>query len=232
MVSCPKCGKDITDDAIFCMYCGSSVKTDAASSVEQHIENFARNIEQMGKNLTDSLSKAAHRIKEDSQNHAEHFEDRVDHAFKSMENWYDRTFGVLGPLIASFLFLIILRLVIEMVRITGVEILEMDEITSVLLLYLLPLFGITILSNYTSYFARRSDTFRIFSPLFHSIAVVLILGVVVLMLDTLQYRLQNADLATAARTIEHALPTIFIFVLLIGYVILALTMSKEQKKKP
>jgi hypothetical protein len=192
MISCPKCGKSNTDDALFCTRCGAPVKPNAASSTKH----------------------------------------RVDYSSKSFENWYDSAFGIFGPVIASFLFLIVLRLAIEAVRITGVEILEMAEITSVLLLYLLPLFCITLLSNYTSYFARHSEQFRIFSPLFHSIIVVLFLWIVTQILRTLQDRLQNADLGTAATTIENALPTIFIFVLLIGYMVLALTMSKEQQKKP
>jgi predicted Na+-dependent transporter len=160
------------------------------------------------------------------------FEQRVDQAGKNLENWYDRTFGILGPLLASFLFLIILRLVIEIARISGDEVPEMNTITAVILIYLLPLFGTTLLTNYTSYFARKSYKFRIFSPLFHAIALVIFLWFVAEILDTLRYRLQNADLGTAAVDIENSLPTVFVFVLLIGYVILAMNMSREQEKKP
>ncbi len=157
---------------------------------------------------------------------------RFDQAGKSLENWYDRSFGILGPLLASLLFLIIVRLVIELVRSSGTEILEMDEITSVLLLYLLPLFCVTLLSNYTSYFARRSEKFKVFSPLFHAIAFILVLWIVAQILHSLHDRLAVQDLAIAATSLQNALPGIFVFVLLLGYVFLALSMSKEQKKKP
>lgn len=156
---------------------------------------------------------------------------RFDQAGKSLENWYDRSFGILGPLLASLLFLIIVRLVIELVRSSGTEILEMDEITSVLLLYLLPLFCVTLLSNYTSYFARRSEKFKVFSPLFHAIAFILVLWIVAQILHSLHDRLAVQGLATAATSLQNALPGIFVFVLLLGYVFLALNMSKEQKKK-
>ncbi len=184
-----------------------------------------------GKNLIDDAvfcTRCGWSLKTDVARFPKH---RFDQAGKSLENWYDRTFGILGPLLASLLFLIIVRLVIEIVRSSGTDVLEMDEITSVLLLYLLPLFCITLLSNYTSYFARKSKNFRIFSPLLHAIAFVLVLWVVAQILSALHDRLEVENLATAATSMENALPGIFVFILLLGYVFLALNMSKEQKKK-
>ena len=232
MTDCPKCGKNNVDDAAFCTKCGTSLKSDASSPIEQHAMRFAQNMEQMGKNLGESMTLAAKRIQGDSHDMGKRFEERVDQAGKRMENWYDRTFGILGPLLASFIFLIILRLVIEIAKISGDEVPEMSTITGVILIYLLPLFGTTLISNYTSYFSRKSYKFRIFSPLFHSMALVIILWIVAQILHTLRDRLQIADLGTAAVNIENSLPTVFVFVLLIGYVVLAMTMSREQEKKP
>ncbi|MFH1013269.1 MAG: zinc ribbon domain-containing protein [Thermoplasmatota archaeon] len=232
MPNCPTCGTLNDDDAMFCTKCGTSLKSDAASPIERHAMRFAQDMEQMGKNLGESMTHAAKRIQVDTRDMGKRFEQRVDQAGKHMENWYDRTFGVLGPLLASFVFLIILRLVIEIVRISGDEVPEMSTITAVILIYLLPLFGTTLLSNYTSYFARKSYKFRVFSPLFHSIALVIFLWIIAKILDTLRYRLQIAALGTAAVNIENSLPTVFVFFLLIGYVILAMTMPREQEKKP
>jgi hypothetical protein len=232
MADCPKCGKNNVDDAAFCINCGTSLKSDTASTIERHVKMFAQDMEQMGKNLGESMTHAAKRIQGDSRDMGKRFEQRIDQAGKHMENWYDRTFGVLGPLLTSFIFLIILRLVIEIVRISGDEVPEMGTITAVILIYLLPLFGTTLLSNYTSYFSRKSFKFRIFSPLFHSIVLVIFLWIIAKILDTLRYRLQIAALGTAAVNIENSLPTVFVFFLLIGYVILAMTMPREQEKKP
>jgi hypothetical protein len=232
MLNCPKCGTQNDDDSMFCTKCGASLKSDAASPIERHAKMFAQDMERMGKNLGDSVTHAASRIQGNSRDIGKRFEQRVDQAGKHMENWYDRTFGILGPLLASFLFLIILRLVIEIVRISGDKVPEMSTITAVILLYLLPLFGTTLLSNYTSYFARKSYKFRIFSPLFHSIALVIFLWIVAQILHTLRDSLQIEDLGTAAVNIENSLPTVFVFVLLIGYVVLAMNMSREQEKKP
>ena len=178
------------------------------------------------------MTHAAKRIQGDSRDMGKRFEQRVDQVGKNVENWYDRTFGILGPLLASFIFLIILRLAIEIARISGDEVPEMSTITAVILIYLLPLFGTTLLSNYTTYFSRKSYKFRIFSPLFHSIALVIFLWIVAQILHTLRDSLQIEDLGAAAVNIENSLPTVFVFVLLIGYVVLAINMTREQEKKP
>ena len=232
MPNCPKCGIQNDDDSMFCTKCGTSLKSDAATPLERHAMRFAQDMEQMGKNLGESMTHAAKRIQGDSRDMGKRFEQRVDQVGKNVENWYDRTFGILGPLLASFIFLIILRLAIEIARISADEVPEMSTITAVILIYLLPLFGTTLLSNYTTYFSRKSYKFRIFSPLFHSMALVIILWIVAQILYTLRDRLQIADLGTAAMNIENILPTVFVFVLLIGYVVLAINMPREQEKKP
>ncbi len=104
MLHCPKCGTLNDDDAIFCTKCGASLKSDATSPLEQPARSFAQDMEQVGKNLGESISHAAKRIQIDSQDIGKRIEQRVDHASKSMENWYDRTFGIFGPLLSSFIF--------------------------------------------------------------------------------------------------------------------------------
>jgi hypothetical protein len=232
MVNCPKCGKDNAEDAAFCNKCGTSLKSDVASHIEHHAKMFAENIEKMGKNLGESITQTAKRAQENSRDIGKRMEHRVDHASKYMESWYDQTFGIIGPLIASFLFLIVLRLVIEFAQISVDELPDIGAVTSVILVYLLPLFAVSLLSNYTTYFAKKSYKFRIFSPLFHSIAFVIILWIIAQILRTLQDRLHMTDLGTAAINIENILPTVFVFVLLIGYVILALNMPREPMQKP
>jgi len=232
MPNCPKCGTQNDDDSMFCTKCGTSLKSDATTPLERHAKMFAQDMEQMGKNLGESVTHTAKRIHGNTRDMGKRFEQRVDQVGKNVENWYDRTFGVLGPLLASFIFLIILRLVIEIAKISGDEVPEMSTITVVILIYLLPLFCTALLSNYTSYFARKSYKFRIFSPLFHSMALVIMLWIVAQILHSLRDRLQIADLGTAAINIENILPTVFVFVLLIGYVVIAMTMSREQERKP
>jgi cation transport ATPase len=232
MVYCPKCRTKNDNDAAFCTNCGLSLKSDAASAIERHAKRFAKDMEQMGKNLGESMAQTAKRIHEDTQDAGKRIEQKVDRSSRHAENWYDRRFSFLGPLISSFIFLIFLRLVIGILQIPENSTIESRTVATVLLTYLLPLFGISLLSNYTSYLARKSYKFRIFSPLFHAIAFIILLWIVAKILDTLRYRLSNPDLGTAATSLENSLPTVFVFVLLIGYVILAATVPREPERKP
>jgi len=232
MLNCPKCGTQNDDDSMFCTKCGASLKSDAASPIERHAKMFAQDMEHMGKNLGDSVTHAAKRIQGDSRDIGKRFEQRVDQAGKHMENWYDNTFGIIGPLVASFTFLIVFRLAIAVLEIPSVQTPDTNKVAAILLVYILPLFTVTLLSNYTKYFARKSYKFKVFSPLFHAITFILFLWIIAKILYDVSVRFAISDMRTAAVSIENSLPTIFVFVLLIGYVILFMTMPRDQEKTP
>jgi hypothetical protein len=231
MQNCPRCATKNDDDALFCTNCGVSLKTGATSPFEHQVKDFAKDMEQLGRKAGDRMVKTAQRIRDNTSDAGKHVEQRIDRASKHTENWYDRTFGILGPLISSFVFLIVIRLVIEFLRISKDNVVVFSIIGPMLYTYLLLLFGVTLLSSYTQYFSRKSHQFRIFSPLIYAIVPIVWLWVAMQILNSLSGPLDLPDLKTAALSIEQNLPTIFIFVLLLGYVILALTMSQEQKRK-
>ena len=230
MISCPKCGTLNDDDAIFCTKCGTALKSDAASPLEQHVKSFALDMQQMGKNLGESVMHAAKRIQADSQDIGKRFEQRVDHAGKSMESWYNRTFGIFGPLLESFIFLIVFRVLIMVMELPNEQTPEIYTLAAIILVYILPLFALTLLSNYTKYFSKKYFQFKIFSPLLYAIFFVLLCWMISKILYDASAHFSIPDLQTAALSLENSLPTIFIFVLLIGYVILILSLPRDQKK--
>lgn len=232
MTNCPKCGAKNDDDAAFCTNCGISLHSDVASTIERHAKQFAKDMEQMGKKAGDHMVQTAKQIHDNTQERTRHFEHRIDRVSRHTENWYDHTFGILGPLLASFIFLIVFRLAIMVLEIPSVQTPETTKIAAIFLVYILPLFTVTLLSNYTKYFARKSYRFRVFSPLFYAITFILFLWIITKILYDVSVRFAISDLGTTAVSLENSLPTIFVFVLLIGYVILFMSMPRDQERTP
>jgi zinc-ribbon domain len=231
MVNCSKCGKENSDDASFCTNCGVSLHSDVGATIEQHARRFAQNMEVSGKKIGDQMAQAAKQFHETTQKEAQHFEQRMDHLGKRTENWSERVLGPFGPLVESFIFLIIFRMIILVMEYANTETPEVQQIAAILLVYILPLFALSLLSNYTQYLSRKFFQVRIFSPLFYAIFFVLFCWILSRMLFDASTEFTISELQTASISLENSLPTIFVFVLLIGYVILVLNLPKDQGKK-
>jgi hypothetical protein len=230
MVSCPKCGTKNDDDAMFCTHCGSPLRSDVGTTIERHAKQFAQDMEQMGKRIGDQMARSAKEIHESTQTGTRRFQQRVDHVSHRAGNWYDSTFGIIGPLVSSFIFLIVFRLVLVVLEIPSTEAPEMNTVASILVVYILPLFAISLLSNYTQYFARKYYQFRIFSPILNAISVTLLFWVLSKILYDAGDQFSVADLQSGATSLETSLPGIFIFVLLLGYVILMVNMPRDWRR--
>jgi len=232
MANCPKCGTKNNDDAAFCTHCGVSLHSDVESTIEQHAKQFAQNMEQVGKKVGNQMAQAAKKVHDTTQKEARQFEHRMDRMSRYAEGWYYKTFGALGPLLESFIFLIVFRIVIMAMELPNQETPEIHTIAAILLVYILPLFALSLLSNYTQYLSKKFFQIKIFSPLLYAIFVVLLFWIISRILYDVYTHFPNQELQTAAQSLENSLPTIFIFVLLIGYVILVLNLPRNQKEKP
>ncbi|HWR27115.1 MAG TPA: zinc-ribbon domain-containing protein [Candidatus Thermoplasmatota archaeon] len=232
MVNCPKCGKINSDDAAFCTSCGESIHTDVGSTIERHAKQFAQNMEQAGKKVGDQMAQAAKKVHETTQKEAQHFEQRMDRVSHRAESWYERRFGALGPLLESFIFLIVFRLIIMVMELPNEETPEVRTVAAILIVYILPLFVLSLLSNYTQYLSRKFFQIKVFSPLLYATFFVLLCWIISKILNDASSHFTIPHLQTAALSLENSLPTIFVFVLLLGYVILALNLPKDHWKKP
>jgi hypothetical protein len=233
MQNCPHCGKENDDAALYCKHCGVSLKTGAApASFDQRVKEFAQDMDRLGKRVGDHVSQTVQRVTDRTSEAGKRFERRTNYMSRHSVGWYGRTFGILGPLISSFIFLIVMRIIIQVLQLQQDTVEVFRILGSSLYTYLLILFGVTLLSNYTQYFSRKSLRFRVFSPLLIAVVPVVWLWVAMQILQTLSDPLKIPDLKTAASTIEQILPTVFIFVLLVGYVVFALDLSREQRRQP
>jgi len=232
MVNCPNCGTKNDEDALFCTHCGTSLRSDIGSTIEHHAKQFADNMEAAGKKVGERMSQAAKKIQDDTQVRARHLERRMDRMNRNAENWYDSTFKFFGPLLSSFVFLIIFRLVLAVMEIPSAQTPDLNIIAGILLPYLLPLFAVSLLSNYTKYLSRKYYSVRIFSPLLYAVVVALLFWILSRILYDVSVQYIISDLRASAASLESSLPSIFVFVLLLGYVILFINMPREVEKKP
>jgi hypothetical protein len=233
MQNCKSCGTENDDAALYCKHCGVSLKTGSVpASFDQKVKEFAQDMDRLGKRMGDHVSQTVQRVTDRTSEAGKRFEQRTTSVSTHAEHWYDRTFGILGPLISSFIFLIVMRIIIQVLQLQQDTVEVFRILGSSLYTYLLILFGVTLLSNYTQYFSRKSFSFRVFSPLLIAVVPVVWLWVAMQILLKLSDPLKMPDLIVAASSIEQILPVVFIFVLLIGYVVLGVTMSQEQYKKP
>jgi len=232
MVNCPKCGKTNADDAAFCISCGASLRSDIGSTIERHAKDFAQTMEQTGKKVGDNIAHAAKQFHESTRREARSFERRMDQMSRRTEGWYERRFGPWGPLLESFIFLIVFRFIILVMELPNKDVPEMQTIASILLVYILPLFVLSLCSNYTQFLSKKYFSLKVFSPFFYAVYFVLFCWILSRILSDISTHFTIPDLQKAAVSLEQSLPTIFVFVLLIGYLILMLNLPKEQKKKP
>ena len=225
---CTACGEKSSDDSLFCIKCGIKLASqNSNSSFEQHIENFAEDVEKFGKNVT----KQAKHVAQSAEDFGNRIEHKIDTADRRIEQWYERQFGVVGPMISSFIALIVLRLVIEAFEKSGISVPVLGTISTVLFTYLLLLFAAILLSSYTEYCSRKYSWFRWVAPVLSGICVAVFIWVAVQILFSLANDLGIESVLKIALFLEQYLPMIVVFVILFGYVMVLVKVTSEKHTK-
>ena len=248
MVVCSQCGKKNSADAEYCTKCGSNLGTRIYNvKRKEQVDKFTNEIQKSGKKTGKNIERAAKTFGEEAEElgrrvgrkaektgrelemkmknvdrHIEarghHIERRIDRASKGFDSWYNRTFGIFGPLLSSLVGLIILRLVVEVFRIQSHIVPVLGDVGNALYSYIALIFIMMVLSSYTTYIARRYKPFRWVSPILSAIVVTVILWVVEQIL-LVNHGYGDESIAEAASIIGTYLPTIFVFVVVVGYVV-------------
>ena len=208
MVYCSKCGKKNDDDAEFCNKCGLILDNEnIEKSFEKNMKITAEKIEKKAEEFGRSMEKAGQR-----------FEKRIEITFKEFQNWYDNKFKFLGPLVWSFLCLIILRFIIWIFNISRNEFQILGELSDFLISYILIFFGLMLLNSYNSYFNRRYKTiFRWISPGIGTISFTVTIWLISKILIIFDNNLNIPVLTNIANFIDTNIIFIFVGVLIISY---------------
>jgi hypothetical protein len=234
MIYCSKCGKENDDDAEFCSKCGNSLTDVRAKDTkfEKQVEDFAESVERVGKKAGKKIEQTARRFGEKTQDIGKRIEKATERAGSRVENWYDQTFGIFGPLVSSFIGLIILRLVIVGLKIGSQDTPVLGIIGDILLDYLLLIFIIFLISSYSSYLSRKYKTFRWISPIIIAILIISVSLIVVNIISVIGTDIGEPDLAKAqTEWREKYMLMIFVIVLLIGYLINVAIVAWEKDQK-
>jgi ribosomal protein L40E len=225
---CSKCGTQNENDALFCTKCGFQLKPlEETTKFEKRMKEVTKEFEKASKKTGKKIEQTAKKSSAD----AEEIGDQVEKTGKHVTNWYDHTFGIFGPLISSFIGLIVLRLIIEAMWIQTNTIDVTGKVGTVLYSYLPLIFAMMLLSSYNSYIIKKYKSFRWASPPIVAVVIVTIVWIVARILLAVETKVNVPDLASTVLILDKYLPMIFTFVILIGYLILMVEVSREKEQK-
>ena len=195
MAYCTRCGAQNPEDARYCSKCGSPLSVSGVD-LQRHIQNFSQEVEQLGRRLDRSFQPRGRRH----------------------ESWYDRTFGVFGPLISSVIGLLVLLLVIQaLITVSGQGVWPM-RVANFLKNYIGVLFLLMLLGGYVSYLSRKYHPFRWAAPLIGGIIFYIMLWLVSIILSALSVDLTTPILQTIANQFSILALPLTLLIIGLGYV--------------
>ena len=225
MVYCSECGKKLKDDSKFCNECGKK----SGKKIE---EELAKNIKDFTKKTSNNLEKNAEIFGKKMEIFGKRIEKKFDRSTKKFENWHDQYFGILGPLIGSFLGLIIFRIIIELMALNPTGFPIMAKTSELLYPYQLIFFGLMLLSSYSNYFSRKYNLFKLISPILSAIGFTAGIWILSTIYNALFESFENfPDFTIISNFIINNVALIFVIILLIGYLINIIKLYTHQEKQ-
>ena len=248
MVYCSKCGKKIDDDSLFCTKCGTElVPQKGKSSIDQNIEDFAEEIEQLGKKVgkkieksmkdagsgsedvirksASKLKKAANQVEKDLDD----FGKRFEYKDKEFHNWYDDRFGLVSPIVSSFIGLIVLFLIILIFRYLGTGIQMLANLSDFFSQYLFFIFLFMLFSSYITYFSRHYQSwFKWISPIGNSISFVIGFWFFIRVVEIINNSVNSGLISWFLSISDIFIIVVAFLIVFISYVVLFVTMMTPQ----
>ena len=225
MVYCSKCGKELKKDSNFCTECGKKIG-------EETDKELARNIKDFTKKTSNNFEKNAELFGKRMERFGKKIEQRFDRSTKRFENWHDQYFGIFGPIIWSFLGLIIFRIIIELMALDPTGFPIMAKTSELLYPYQLLFFGLMLLSSYTNYFRRKYQLFKLISPVPSTIGFCVTIWVLSTVFNDLFESFENfPDFTFISNFIINNIAIIFIIILILAYVVNISILFNTYEKK-
>ena len=216
---CIKCGAEIPEKAEFCTKCGTPIKSSDEpkkeikdkKSIEEKIEETAEDIGKKAEIIGKKIGERAEQI-------GKKIEKRADNVEYYINQWYDNTFKIAGPLIGAFIALIVIRIIIYLIQVSGEDIFIISALGEGLHEYLLIIFASMLLSGYNTYFNRKyKQQYLWFYPLISAISFIIGIWVVAQIMLIISQSNDTPIIEAIGNFINTYLMVIFIFAVIIAY---------------
>jgi len=207
MKKCPSCNKTNPDDAVFCQQCGFKLNGEGKTKFEQNMDHFGKEVEQIGKRIEATFEKTG----------------------KQVDTWYDKTFGVFGPVLSALIAFIVLFIVINIFSFFGRTRPWMLEISTFLESLLIIFLVIFFLSSFSNYFSKKVQPFRFVSPIIGAIVFMVWFWVGINILAIIAFQFDLELIQTFTDFFEVLIFPLALLILLIGYLGVITSMKQEDK---
>lgn len=194
---------------------------DESDQVKKRFDDFAEEIQHLGKKMEQEGKRISSSIEQQG---------------KQLETWFQRTFGIIGPMISSIGGLIVLGIIIWMFAFIGIQTGNriFTDISNLFLNNIIWLFAVSLLVSYTEYGNRKSPTiFRWLSPITTAAGLTILLWILANIFLILGQTTDISFILGIASFINQQIIAFFFLFLLIGYLLMfSLQISKTVPSPP
>lgn len=194
---------------------------DESDRVKKRFDDFAEEIQHLG----EKMEREGKRISAS-----------LEQQGKQLETWFQRTFGIIGPMISSIGGLIVLGLIIWVFAFIGRQTGNtlFTDISNLLLTNIIWLFAVSLLVSYTEYGNRKSPTiFRWLSPITTAAGLTILIWILANIFLILGQTTNLSFIFGIASFINQQIISFFFLFLLIGYLLmLSLQISRTVPSSP
>ena len=210
MAYCIKCGAQLPEKAEYCTKCGTSIK----SSDEKKKEIKDK------KSIIDQIEETAEIIGKKGEQIGRKIEKKTDDFGHHINQYYDKTFKIAGPLIGAFIALIIIRIIIYAIQASGEEIFIATALSKGLLDYLLIIFASMLFTGYNTYFNRKYNRqYHWIYPIFSTMGFIIGIWIAAQIMLIISQSNDTPIIEAIGTFINTYLIGIFILALIIGYAV-------------
>ena len=219
MEYCIKCGAKLAEKAEFCTKCGTPLKSsDGAKKEIKDKKSLEEQIEETAEVIGKKAEQIGKRIEEKADRFGKKIEKKTDDVGDHINQWYNKTFKIAGPLFGAFIGLIILRIIIYIIQASGEDIFIATALSEGLYDYLLIILASMLLTGYNTYFYRKyKHQYQWIYPLISAVGFIIGIWIAAQIMLIISQSNDTPIIEAIGNFINTYLIGIFILALILAY---------------